>query len=86
MAVKDNNIGILTDTQKREAIKEIIAFFQDERGEEIGVIAAESFLDLFLEKVGNEIYNKGVEDTKGFVRNAMAEVDANIDITLKRIK
>lgn len=80
------DIGLLSETEKQKAIKEIISFFQDERNEEIGYIAAEGILDMFLETLGPAIYNKGVEDTKDFVRNAMAEVDANIDITLKRIK
>lgn len=80
------DIGLLSEIEKQKAIKEIISFFQDERNEEIGYIAAEGILDMFLETLGPAIYNKGVEDTKDFVRNAMAEVDANIDITLKRIK
>lgn len=60
---------LLPKEQKRLAVKEIIDFFGNERGEEIGVIAAESILDMFLQKVGLDLYNKGVEDSKNFVKD-----------------
>ena len=77
---------LLPKEQKRLAVKEIIDFFGNERGEEIGVIAAESILDMFLQKVGLDLYNKGVEDSKNFIKGYLGEIDLEIDIALKKDK
>lgn len=75
----------LTDPEKQSAIKEVISFFRDERGEEIGYIAAEAVLDMFLQKVGTKIYNKGVEDAKMLFRNRFEEVLTDVEATLKNL-
>lgn len=80
------NNSLLTDKQRQESIKEIISFFDTERGEEIGYIAAENILEMFLKTTGITLYNKGVEDTKNYLRNSLAEVESGIDIALKKVK
>ena len=75
---------LLTDKQRQDSIKEIIDFFGRERGEEIGIIAAESLLDMFLETNAKLLYNRGLEDTKKYLRERLANVEIDIDIDLKK--
>lgn len=48
----------LSDEEKRFAKDELILFFERERDEKIGLIAAEEILNYFLQNVGNRLYNK----------------------------
>jgi uncharacterized protein (DUF2164 family) len=75
---------ILTEQERKTAIEEIISFFYSERNEEIGVIAAENILDFFLQQVGTQLYNKGVDDTKDFVKKKLDEVGVDIEVSLKK--
>jgi uncharacterized protein (DUF2164 family) len=74
----------LNDEQRKKAIEEIIAFFESEREEKIGVIAAEQLLDMFLQSSGKEVYNKAIEDAKEFLRKKMEDVEIDIDINLHK--
>jgi len=75
---------ILSETQRKTAIDEIISFFSNERNEQIGVIAAGNMLDMFLEQIGMELYNKGIDDTKDFVKKRLEEVGVDIEVHLKK--
>jgi uncharacterized protein (DUF2164 family) len=75
---------LLTDSQRKTAVDEIISFFRNERNEEIGILAAENLLDMFQHQVGVQLYNKGVEDTKDFVKSRLEEVSIDIEVSLKR--
>ncbi len=69
----------LRDDEKRKAKEELIDFFQNERDEEIGVIAAEGILNFFLQSVGNKLYNKGVEDAKKAIESRYDELRYDLD-------
>lgn len=75
---------ILTEQQRKTAIDEIISFFRSERGEDIGILAAENFLDMFQQQIGVHLYNKGVDDTKEFVKKRLEEVAIDIEVALKK--
>ncbi len=75
---------ILTPEQKQKAINDIIDFYSTEHGEEIGVIAAENLLDMFLQNIGANLYNKGVDDTKDLVKKRLEEVEMDIEVALKK--
>ena len=84
MAQVKRSWDILTEEERRNAIDHIISFFSNERNETIGVIAAENILDMFLERVGMQLYNKGVDDTKDFVKKRLEEVAVDIEVHLKK--
>jgi uncharacterized protein (DUF2164 family) len=69
----------LNSEQKKEAIDQIIYFFEEERDEKIGVIAAEAILNFFLGNVGKDIYNKGVKDARKILSQRMEEVHFDLD-------
>jgi uncharacterized protein (DUF2164 family) len=84
MGTVKNNLSPLSEKQKESAINEIIAFFEIERGEKIGVIAAEAVLDMFLENTAASIYNKGVDDTKNFITEGFEKTNADVEVFIKK--
>ena len=69
----------LSEEEKRAAKEKLIHFFEHERDEEIGVIAAEQILNFFLESVGVVLYNKGVTDARRAVENRTDELKYDLD-------
>lgn len=80
MAKKKNKFDFESDEQKAKYINEIIGFFQSERNEEIGYIAAENVLDFFLQTMGNEIYKKAVKDCKKVLKDRFEDLEVELDI------
>lgn len=69
----------LTEEHRKAAIDDIIYFFESERDEKIGVIAAERALDFFLENVGSKLYNHGIEDARKALENRVEELKYDLD-------
>jgi uncharacterized protein (DUF2164 family) len=63
---------------RQEAIKSIERWFQEERGERIGNIAAGALLGFLLEEIGPSIYNKAVADVQERLGARIAELDIEI--------
>jgi uncharacterized protein (DUF2164 family) len=76
---------LLSKEQKAEVINEIQRFFLEERGEEIGELAAETIFYFIKENVGTYFYNKGIEDSKTIVEQKIFSVEEDLE-ALKRIK
>jgi len=74
---------IITDQTKRECMQDIIAFFQDERGEKIGMLASEQILDIVLEKITWDCYNKGVDEAKELMQGKFADLSIDVDLLRK---
>ncbi|KKI89989.1 hypothetical protein WQ54_22910 [Bacillus sp. SA1-12] len=57
--------------------EEIKSYFYNERDEEIGEIATDSFLEFCMEKLGPYFYNEGVQDAIKIIneRNMQSEDD-----------
>ena len=83
MATK-RNWDIISDDKRRKYISELIGFFEIERDEKIGIIAAEKILDHFLQNLGTQLYNKGVEDSMGFFKEYLENLELNMELTLKK--
>lgn len=69
----------LTDEQREVVKEELISFFERERDEKIGVIAAGEILNFFLQTAGAKIYNKGVEDARKAMENRTDELKYDLD-------
>lgn len=65
---------------RKEQVKEIIGFFQDERDEKIGQLAAEEVLDFFLETAGKDIYSKGVDDCQSLIKERFSDLEVELDL------
>lgn len=69
----------LSDEEKNSAKEELILFFENERDEKIGVIAAEEIVNFFLRTVGSKLYNKGLADAKKALNDRMLELNYDLD-------
>jgi uncharacterized protein (DUF2164 family) len=75
---------MLSEEKRKDAIEVIIKFFKDERDEEIGIIAAENLLDLFLEMIAKDVYNKGVDDAKIALKKRFDDLEFDLDVLLRK--
>lgn len=76
--------NLLSEEKKRKTITAIIDFFACERGETIGVIAAEAILDFLLDEMGKDLYNKGVEDSLHFFKERFENLGPDMDALVKK--
>lgn len=53
--------GLLTDFDRERALEQIQRFFEEERGETLGVIAAGSLYDFFYETLGKDLCRKALD-------------------------
>ena len=60
----------LTDEERERAIGAIRAYFERERDEEIGELAAGLLLDFVGEQLGPYFFNRGIEDAQARVVRA----------------
>lgn len=74
---------LLSSDQKRTITDQIIAYFDRERGEQVGIIAAEEILDIVLQSAGVGLYNQGVNHTRDFLRGRLEDLDIDIAALLK---
>lgn len=71
---------ILSKERRSGLIREIIAYFEKERGEEIGMLAAEDLLDFFQEALSKDIYNRAIEDAKTTIKQNAENLEIDIDL------
>ncbi len=69
----------MSDEERKLVKEEMILFFENERDEKIGIIAAEEILNFFLESVGSKLYNKGIDDAKKALENRYEELKFDLD-------
>lgn len=69
----------LSDEESKLVKEEMILFFENERDEKIGIIAAEEILNFFLKSVGSKLYNKGIDDAKKALENRYEELKFDLD-------
>ena len=67
----------LTKEQKDKAIRDIQYYFQSERDEELGNLAAELILDFFMKEIAPMIYNEGLNDAKAWFTSKLADLDVD---------
>jgi len=68
---------VFKQEEKEQFIKEIQCFFEEERNETIGIIAADKVLDFFIEVLGNKVYNKALDDTQFWFKRYMDNMEAD---------
>lgn len=75
---------IITAEKRKTIITDIINYFECERNEKMGVVAAEELLDFMLQNFGTELYNKGVEDSLGFIKERFHNLEIDMGAILKK--
>jgi len=69
---------VLSDTERRLVIEEIVGYFEIERNEKIGVVAAGQMLDLVLRMTNRPIYNKALDDIMLLLEQNVADIDVSL--------
>lgn len=67
----------LSDSQREKLQDEIKAFYLDERGEEIGIIAQTQIVELFEQELAPIIYNKALDDAKLWFSRMMDNLESD---------
>lgn len=75
----------LSPEQKRLLLRHIQDFFYQENGEELGLLAAERFLNFVAFELGPAFYNLGVQDAKKLFHAQMESLDTELSILEKPI-
>lgn len=75
---------VLSSEKRKESIQDLIDFFNRERNETIGIIAAEHILTHFLQTIGKDLYNKGIDDATKYLNNRFEDILLDIDTLLKK--
>lgn len=68
---------------KNIIIAHIQNYFEEERSETIGDLAAEQFLDFMLKELGPHIYNKAIVDARRLISERFSQIDEDL-YTLER--
>lgn len=66
--------NIIDKDKRKMLITQIQDYFEMERDEELGELAASLLLDFFCEKVGPEFYNQGVFDSYKYLHNSLEDL------------
>ena len=69
-----------SDEVRLKYINDLIVFFQEERDEEIGVIAGGEILDFFLQTAGEEVYKIAVKDCRKLFEERFEDIKTELDI------
>ncbi|WP_243298983.1 DUF2164 domain-containing protein [Bacillus litorisediminis] len=68
----------LPKEQKDQIIEEIQRFFLQEKGDDLGIIAAENIFSFFMEELGPILYNQGVKDAKKLIIQHLLNIEDDI--------
>ncbi len=80
-----NQVIRLSDQQKKQLASEIKAFYLDVRGEEIGMIQEQQLLDLFCEHLAPIVYNKALDDSLGWLKEQLGNLEADYCLLYKNV-
>lgn len=84
MSVVRKTWDVLSNDECERLVKQIMSFFQTERDEQIGTIAANELLDFFLELLEKPLYNKAISDTKDTCKRAVDDLELALDLLLRK--
>ncbi|TJY43864.1 DUF2164 domain-containing protein [Cohnella pontilimi] len=61
--------------QKMQLVKNVQGYFEEERSETLGDLAAEQFVDFMIKELGPYIYNTAIEDAKKLITEKLLQID-----------
>lgn len=76
----------LPKEQRDQMIRLIQAYFETERGETIGDLAADGVLDFFMTQLSPYVYNQALSDCRLLVNQRMVSLEEDIYALEKNIK
>ncbi|MBD7969027.1 DUF2164 domain-containing protein [Paenibacillus gallinarum] len=76
----------LPKEQKDQMIRLIQAYFETERGETIGDLAADGVLDFFMTQLSPYVYNQALSDCRVLLNQRMISLEEDVYALEKNIK
>ena len=73
----------LTDEQTRTMRETIQEFFLEERDEELGIVASQSILDFFMERLAPAVYNRALTDAEQWYRRMQQDMESDFGMLFK---
>ena len=73
----------LSDCQKKALQDKIEAYYQEEYGENVGILRRERIMQLFLEEMGPVLYNRALDDAHAWAKRALENLDADYILLYK---
>lgn len=61
--------------QKAAIAEKVQAYFEEERSESIGQLAAEQLIDFMIGELGPRLYNQAIADARAMIAEKMAQID-----------
>lgn len=68
----------LSEERRAHLTESVRGFFLEEFEEELSAFRAEQMLDWFLERLGPQVYNQGVQDARGFMHRKLEDLDGEV--------
>jgi uncharacterized protein (DUF2164 family) len=65
--------------ERAEAVRRVRAYFERERGEELGELAAGFILDFIAEELAPLFYNAGLSDAQALLARHVDSLDADLE-------
>lgn len=72
--MKDLNKFKLTREKRDDMVAAIKRYFQNEREEELGDLAANLLLTFIMDELAPEFYNKGVQDAQAYMYERLEDM------------
>ena len=68
----------LNQPRRDRLVQGIQGFFLEEFDEDVSPFRAEQLLDFFLERLGPQVYNQGVQDARVFIQRKLDDLDGEV--------
>ena len=68
----------LNQPRRDRLVQGIQGFFLEEFDEDVSPFRAEQLLDFFLERLGPQVYNQGVQDARVFLQRKLDDLDGEV--------
>lgn len=68
----------LPKEQKEQIILKVQAYFEEERSETIGDLAAEQMIDFMIKELGPYLYNKAIADARQMLFEKMSVMEEDL--------
>lgn len=76
----------LPKEEKDELVKRLQTYFDEERSESIGALAAEQLLEFMLRELSPYLYNKGIADARALLADRFGQLEDDLYALEKPIR
>lgn len=73
----ERDVVKLDDESRKHALERIKRYFDEERDEDIGELAAGMLLEFFLRSIGPFVYNQGLDDAQAWFERRLQDLEVD---------